>query len=182
MSTTTTAFRLPFLTIPTHIEHGGKRIPIPHQIIENVRLLSNGLLDAHQAVISLKSQLTALQAVVAAIPTAAAASSSSPTPGGVNDQSGATNYTLQSGDYGGAVVVNNGAVSVPVTLNSGVKNYFFTKVINNGSAASTLTPDSTYSALVISAGSPSGSPSFSLGANSAISLFFNSQTKNWYAF
>jgi hypothetical protein len=58
MSSNPTSFRLPSaLTIPTHIEHEGKQIPIPSQIRDNVRLLFSGVLDVHQAVIKLKQQL-----------------------------------------------------------------------------------------------------------------------------
>lgn len=58
MSSNPTSFRLPSAyTIPTHIEHEGKQIALPTQIRDNVRMLFNGLLDAHQAIISLKSQL-----------------------------------------------------------------------------------------------------------------------------
>jgi hypothetical protein len=58
VSTNPTSFRLPSAyTIPTHIEHEGKKIALPTQLRDNVRMLFNGLLDAHQAIISLKDQL-----------------------------------------------------------------------------------------------------------------------------
>lgn len=58
MSTNPTSFRLPSaLNIPTEIDHEGKKIRLPSQIRDNVRLLFNGLLDAHQAIITLKQQL-----------------------------------------------------------------------------------------------------------------------------
>jgi len=53
-----TSFRLPSAyTIPTSIEHEGKNIPLPSQIRDNVRMLFNGLLDAHQAIVSLNDKL-----------------------------------------------------------------------------------------------------------------------------
>jgi len=58
MSTNPTSFRLPTaLQIPTHIDHNGQKIPIPQPIRDNVRLLFNGLLDAHQAIISLNQKV-----------------------------------------------------------------------------------------------------------------------------
>jgi hypothetical protein len=58
MSSLQTSFRLPqAMTIPTHIEHNGQKIPVPPAIRDNVRILFNGVLDLNQAVVKLKSQL-----------------------------------------------------------------------------------------------------------------------------
>lgn len=57
MSSNPTSFRLPTaLTIPSNIEHEGKKIALPSQIRDNIRLLFNGMLDVHQAVVSLNSK------------------------------------------------------------------------------------------------------------------------------
>ena len=59
MSSNLTSFRLPSAyTIPEHIEHNGQKIPVPPQIRDNVRMLFNGLLDAHQAIVKLNQRPT----------------------------------------------------------------------------------------------------------------------------
>ena len=53
-----TSFRLPSaLTIPEHIVHQDQKIPLPRQIRDNIRLLFNGLLDVHQAIVSLNTKV-----------------------------------------------------------------------------------------------------------------------------
>lgn len=61
MSSNQTSFRLPTAyDIPEQIEHKGEKLPVPPQIRQNVRMLFNGLLDAHQAIVKLKAQLGAV--------------------------------------------------------------------------------------------------------------------------
>ena len=175
--TPTPSFRLPqAFDIPSHIEHEGMKIPFPKAVRDNIRMLFNGMTDSQQAFASLKDQLETLKSQVAAtIPGAAAApAAAGPTPGGVNDQSGAAAVTTQSSDYGGLVVVNNASTPVPVTLNSSVSSSFYTHITNNGSATSTVTPD-------VAGATINGAPSYALGAGQSISLFYNGATKNWYA-
>ena len=57
MSSNPTSFRLPTaLQIPDHIQHGDSKIVMPSQIRDNIRMLFNGLLDAHQAIVELNSR------------------------------------------------------------------------------------------------------------------------------
>jgi hypothetical protein len=60
MSSNLTSFRLPSAyAIPAYIEHEGKKIPLPSQIRDNIRMVFNGLLDAHQAIVSLNEKVGA---------------------------------------------------------------------------------------------------------------------------
>jgi hypothetical protein len=62
MSTNPTSFRLPTaLTVPNDIEHKGEKIPLPSQIRDNIRLLFNGVLDVHQAVVELNSKVGSIK-------------------------------------------------------------------------------------------------------------------------
>lgn len=57
MSSNPTSFRLPTAyNVPTHIEHNGEKIALPTQIRDNIRMLFNGLLDAHQAIVALNGK------------------------------------------------------------------------------------------------------------------------------
>lgn len=62
MSSNQTSFRLPSAyTIPEYIDHEGKKIRLPSQIRDNDRVLFNGLLDAHQAIVTLNTKLAGLK-------------------------------------------------------------------------------------------------------------------------
>lgn len=81
MSANPTSFRLPSAyTIPETIFHNGEEIPLPPQIRDNIRMLFNGLLDAHQAIGSLKTQLSAVSATTTTITQTVVSSSSSSVP------------------------------------------------------------------------------------------------------
>jgi hypothetical protein len=99
MSSNLTSFRLPSAyTIPTHIEHEGMKIPIPSQIRDNVRMLFNGVLDAHQAIVKLKAQVASAGGTVIN-----------------NNTTNVTNQTTPVQAVGNATIITTDSVDLNVT-------------------------------------------------------------------
>jgi hypothetical protein len=87
MSSNPLSFRLPLAyQIPEHIEHEGKKIPLPPQIRDNVRMLFNGLQDLRQAITSLNGKVgantTAIASATSQIATVATGGGGGVTPSG----------------------------------------------------------------------------------------------------
>jgi len=149
-----TSFRFPF-ALPEDVHSGVK---------DALRLTYQGVKDANDAIRALNTKVNTIQSVPAATttPTTTQAAGgggggTSPSLGGVNDQTGNTAYTLQQSDFGGIVVLNT-ASPFALTLNSGITSPFYCVIENFGTGLATLTPDAV-TALVNTAASvnlPSG--------------------------
>lgn len=87
--------------------------------------------------------------------------------GGVNDPS--VDYTLQSSDYGSAVIMN-AASPTTVTLNARLTARFFSTIQNAGSAPTTLMPGT---------GTINGGSSLALSAGMVVGVYFDGA--NWFA-
>jgi hypothetical protein len=135
--------------------------------VENViRLMSNGLKDAHDAIVALKAQHDALAAQVGAAPAPSTTTvTQTVTAGQVNPQTAA--YTVQQSDHLGVVPLQ-GSSAITVTLNSAVATPFTTRISNLSSATATLVP---------STGTLNGSASLAAGA----SVNVNFDGLNWWA-
>lgn len=145
MANNSTSMRFPFnLTGKVHPE-----VELAH------RMMFNGLVDANQAIVELKSQITSLSSSSSSSSssTTTASSSSSTTSatvtenvtqgstvGSINAQTG-TSYTLQTADYGDVIVLESSS-AFALSLNSNVTSPFYVGVYNYGSGAVTLTPTS----------------------------------------
>ena len=93
---------------------------------------------------------------------------------GINYLGATTSYTLQNTDYQGIVLFNE-ASAVAITLNSGLTNNFTCVILNIGSGALTLTPQSTPAVYPIN-----GLSSLALQSNSGCIVFF--ADRQWWAF
>ena len=141
-----------------------------------VRLLFTSQQQHEAAFVSLKAQLTAMQAkqttVAAAAPVASSSSSTAtatlPSLGTVNNQTG-TSYMVQDVDYGGLITLNNTA-PVAVTLNSAVRQYWFASIQDIGSGNVTISPQQ---------GMVNGYASIGLTQNMGAILYFDGA--NWWA-
>lgn len=139
MSSNPPSFRLPFTLSPD----------VHPDVVAGLRYTFNKALDLDQAILALHGQVGALQKAQAAAGTTiintvttggGPGGGTTPSVGGVNDQTGQTAYTLQQTDFGGIVVLN--AASPTLTLNSMITSPFYCVVENFGSTAATIVPDS----------------------------------------
>jgi hypothetical protein len=150
-----------------------------HPAVERaIRDTYSGLIDNMQAWTSLKPMLDSLTTQTAAATAAASTSTNTietvlstqfPGLGTVNDQTGRTAYTTQTGDNG-AVILFDDASAVAVTLNSTVAKPYFFFVTNLGTGTATLTPTS---------GLINGSASYALLPNDTAIITFESP--DWVA-
>ena len=117
------------------------------EVVQAHRYAFQGLVDANQAIASLKSQIDKIK-----IPTSSGGSVSTSTSitvngnafsglGAVRDQTGSVTYTTVGADNGILLILND-ASPVAVTLDSAMVTPFFLLVTNFGAGASTLTPTS----------------------------------------
>ena len=90
-----------------------------------------------------------------------------PSLGAVNDQTGATAYTTQTGDNGALIKLNSSS-AIAVTLNYGVTAPWFTTISNQGTGTATITP---------SQGLINGSASMTLAAGLFVTIYFDGA--NW---
>lgn len=150
-----------------------KNIPI-NQVIHFQNLYS-AVNDHDQAIVTLKSQLTA--AITAAksatatntVTTVTNAVTLFPGIGRVNNQTGATTYTVQSSDNGVLLLVDD-ASPVAVTLNSMVAPPYLFFLTNLGAGTATLTP---------TAGTVNGGATFAVLQNYTSLVVFDGT--NWWA-
>ena len=132
-------FRFPF-----NIE--GKGSP---EIVAAVRAHDNGLVDVNQAIRALKSQVDAIQPTTTLAGTTTEILNTVTNTvvdalaglGTVNDQTGNTAYTTQSGDAGTLLILDD-ASPVAVSLNSAAMPPFALFITNFGAGVATLTPTS----------------------------------------
>lgn len=89
---------------------------------------------------------------------------------GINTQA-STSYTVQNTDYQGIVLFNT-ASAVAVTLNGAVNTNFTCIILNLGSGAITLTPNSSYTV--------NGASSLALGSGQGVQVFFAARA--WLAY
>jgi len=123
----------------------------PPEVVQAHRYAFQGLVDVNQAISSLKSQLDAVSKTqTGASATAGVTTNTTSTItiedilaglGTVNDQTGNTSYTTQTGDAGALLVLND-ASPVAVSLNSVVTTPFALFITNAGAGLVTLTPTS----------------------------------------
>jgi hypothetical protein len=118
----------------------------PDEVVQAHRYAFQGLVDLNQAVASLKSQInthTTQINSIASTPSSGGTiiinSSNFPGLGGINDQTGATTYTVAATDNGILLVLND-ASPVAVSLNSALTTPFFFFVTNTGAGLVTFTP------------------------------------------
>ena len=185
MSANQTSFRLPSaLQIPEFIVHKGEKIPLPTQLRDNVRMLFNAQVDAHQAILTLHTKLTDLQNQVNGLPAPTPATPASPIPGGVQTNTAGLaaislepratpGYTLRQADYGANVPVNG----IPVTLSGVVGNKFFAAITNQGSSSVSLLPDPNFPGMTITTPS-GGTPAVNPGQT--VFAWFDLPTRNWF--
>ena len=185
MSAAQTSFRLPLaLQIPEHITYKGDKIPLPTQLRDNVRMLFNAVLDSHQAIATLHTRLTDLQAQVNGLPAPTPATPAGPVPGGVQTNTAGLaaislepratpGYTLRQADYGANVPVNG----IPVTLSGAVGLNFFASISNHGSSSVSLVPDPNFPEMTIT--TPSGAAP-AVAPGQTVTAWFDLPTRNWY--
>ena len=146
---------------------------IDPKVTVHLQRIYPALNDFNQAIILLKSQLTA---------STTAAKTTTPTfttviqtitgfvgLGVVNNQSGVTAYTTQTSDNGAFIIVAD-ASPVAVTVNSVVTTPYFFYISNMGTGTATLTPTS---------GTINGLASFALPSEYSSFVFFDGT--NWWA-
>lgn len=169
------SFRFPF-------ESQIAKLPPEVQMVH--RTTWDAITDLQGAIPSLKSQITALQ-------TSVSSSSASSAPvqetvveetviegtqlGGVDNQTGATAYTLRQSDNGSLVILNDSS-AIALTLIA-VTIPFATLISNYGSGTVTITPQS---GATINYGTTLGASSMPLASGAQTWLFYDGST-NWWA-
>jgi len=121
----------------------------PPDVVQAHRYSFQGILDLNNAVVALKSQISAIQTPTTGISSASAATNTITTVidsilsglGTVNDQTGQVTYTTQTTDSGALLILND-ASPVAVSLNSVVATPFALFITNAGIGTATLTPTS----------------------------------------
>ena len=136
MANQPTSFRYPF---------AGLREKIDPQAALAIETTYKGLKDINDAIAALvpkvNANTSAVQQINSNLSTTINTStgSSSPVVGGVNDQTGITDYVLQQSDFGGLVILND-ANPIIVELNSGISSPFYAVLENMGPSLVTLVP------------------------------------------
>lgn len=154
----------------------GKVDPEVGQVIE---LLGKGLKDAHDAIAALKGQHDTLASQVQTVSDTATAASQTAnnvaaaqqqpvSAGQVTTQT--ADYTTQQSDQLGVVLLQ-GTTALTITLNNNVTLPFSTRIANQTTQVATLQP-SDPTAVIKSAASPSGSPTYSLPSGSTVTANF----------
>ena len=124
--------------------------PSPAQAALHLRLLYNGTNDHDQAITTLKNQVSTLDATVKTVTNTTTNTGRTITItdiagfgnlAAVNNQSGSTAYTVQSGDNGSLIVLSD-ASPIAVTLNSVVLPPYFVYFANQGVGLVTMTASS----------------------------------------
>lgn len=120
----------------------------PAEVVQAHRYAFQGLVDLNQAIASLKTQIDAIPTTTSTTGSTTSTVTNTITIedilaglGTVNDQTGATSYTTQTGDAGVLLILND-ASPVAVSLNSVVTPPYALFVTNFGTGTVTLIPTS----------------------------------------
>ena len=145
-------------------------------VISAIRLIFNGVKDAHDATIALAGQhgttvqnVTNNSTTIASLVQQFTTISESVPEGNVNQQT--VPYAIQNSDYGGVVILQ-GAGPYDVTLNSAVSLPYYTFCFNFGAVSATVTPD-------LGGSTINNVASLTLQPNQWMMIFFDGL--NWWA-
>lgn len=147
------------------------------EVASVIKLLGDGLKDAHDAIASLKGQHDTLAAQVSSVSktastaatTAASAKTATQQPVAAGQTRAITaSDSVQQPDHLGSIVLQ-GSTALTVTLNSLVSAPFTTRIVNQSTATATLSPSL----------SATLNGSSSLAAGASVNVSFDGQ--NWWA-
>jgi hypothetical protein len=148
------------------------------QVTVHLQRIYPALNDLNQAIITLKSQLNEATTTTTSAATTTTASTATQTTstvtkfiglGTVNNQTGATSYTVQTSDNGILLFIDD-ASAVSISLNSMVGSPYLVFITNFGAGTATLTPTS---------GTINGGASYTLAQNYTCLAVFDGT--NWWA-